>query len=412
MTEKFLETLATRLHSAHVVVHAPSWYADLTVPPASANASEGISSLTHRVLWNMARERDTPQFVNRMRLVHGGPIVPFRVLFCPLQAQGKTIGLVAAFRTQAQPEFVAADGTTLGEAVPELQELLAARVEVQTGLLRRPVFEMEVAQRLRAAESACVVYADLDQMHVVNELAGFAAGDVVLRDIGRLWQAQLLPAGSIATHLSGDRYAAVLFNHTLNQARTWADQAREAIEGLSLKSAQTPVTASLGVVPLTAGGSFQHALAAAETACRVAKERGRNRVEIYEASDGTMIRRHEEVRESRVMVDALEENRFVLHAQPIFALSAPSLPSHFEVLLRIKERNGKLVSVGEHMRAADRYQLLERRTLAAAGNAGEVEGRQLVMSQAKGLADDSLPAISHDCVADGSRDREAQARMA
>ena len=64
-----------------------------------------------------------------------------------------------------------------------------------------------------------MVYADLDQMHAINEIAGFSAGDEVLSDIGRLWQSRLLPAGSIATHLSGDRYAAVLFNHTLNQAR-------------------------------------------------------------------------------------------------------------------------------------------------------------------------------------------------
>ncbi len=360
MTDSLLNSLLARLQCTHVVVHAPSWFADLVVPPAAEDAAEGIDSLTRQLLWSMARENDTPQILNRMRLKHGGPVLPYRVLFCPLVGGGKTIGLVAAIRLQAQPEFVPADIGILSAAVPDLQDLLGGRVEENTGLLRRPVFELEVAQRLDVAEPACVVYADLDQMHAINEIAGFSVGDEVLSDIGRLWQSRLLPAGSIATHLSGDRYAAVLFSHTLNQARNWAERVREAIAALSYKSAHTRVTASLGVVSLNNADSFQHALAAAETACRMAKERGRNRVEIYEIADATMIRRHAEVRESRVMSDALEDNRFVLYAQPIVALAAPTRPSHFEVLLRIRDQDGRLISVGEYMRAADRYQLLER----------------------------------------------------
>ncbi len=360
MTDILLSSLVSRLQCTHVVVHAPSWFVDLVVPPPKDGAAEGIESLTRHLLWNMAREKSTPQILNRMRLKHGSPVIPYRILFCPLLDAGDAIGLVAVIRSQAQPEFVPADIEVLQEAVPGLQERLGGRVEEHTGLLRRPIFELEVAQRINADEPACVVYGDLDQMHAINEIAGFAAGDEVLRDIGRLWQSRLLPTGSIATHLSGDRYAAVLFNHTMNQARTWAERAREAIETLKFRMTQTRATASLGVVSLNDAGSFQRALAAAETACRVAKERGRNRVEIYEIADATMIRRHEEVRESRVMSDALDDNRFVLHAQPIVALARPGQCSHFEVLLRIKDQDGRLVSVGEYMRAADRYQLLER----------------------------------------------------
>jgi Amt family ammonium transporter len=360
MTDVLLSALASRLQCTHVVVHAPSWFVDVVVPPPADSAAEAIDSLTRHVLWSMAREKGTPQILNRMRLKHGGPVIPYRILFCPLMDGADAIGLVAVIRSQTQPEFLPADIEVLNETVPGLQARLGGRVEQHTGLLRRPVFELEVAQRINPDEPACVVYGDLDQMHAINEIAGFAAGDEVLRDIGRLWQSRLLPTGSVATHLSGDRYAAVLFNHTMNQARSWAERAREAIESLKFRAAQTHVTASLGVVSLNDAGSFQRALAAAETACRVAKERGRNRVEIYEIADATMIRRHEEVRESRVMSDALDDNRFVLHAQPIVKLATPGQCSHFEVLLRIKDQDGRLISVGEYMRAADRYQLLER----------------------------------------------------
>jgi len=78
-----------------------------------------------------------------------------------------------------------------------------------------------------------VVYADLDHMHAFNEVAGLLAGDAILREIARLWQARLLPEGCIASHLGGDRFVAVLFGHTINQARTWGDRVRKALAALS-----------------------------------------------------------------------------------------------------------------------------------------------------------------------------------
>ena len=130
MTDALLNSLLISLQCTHIVVHAPSWFANLLVPPAAEGAAEGIDSLTRQLLWSMARENDTPQVLNRMRLRHGGPILPYRVLFCPLVDGGKTIGLVAAIRLQAQPEFVPADMANLIAAVPGLQDLLCG--------LRRP----------------------------------------------------------------------------------------------------------------------------------------------------------------------------------------------------------------------------------------------------------------------------------
>ena len=93
--------------------------------------------------------------------------------------------------------------------------------------------DLEVAQRLRDGEPACVVYADLDHMHAENEVAGLPAGDAILLEIARLWQARLLPEGCVASHLGGDRFVAVLFGHTVNQARTWGDRVRKALTALT-----------------------------------------------------------------------------------------------------------------------------------------------------------------------------------
>lgn len=224
----------------------------------------------------------------------------------------------------------------------------------------RPAFEAEVSYRGRNINSACVVYANLDQVHAVNEISGFAAGDRIIREVGRFWQSQLTPTGSIATHLSGDRFAAVLFEHDLNQGRFWAEQTREGIDKLDSGRVPAHVTASFGVAEVTDVDAFQHALAAAETACRVAKERGRNRVELYLIGDHTVIRRHEEVHESREILEALDTNSFTLFAQPIHTFADKSAPRHYEILLRVQRLNSEVVSIAGFLDAAERYQLLER----------------------------------------------------
>jgi diguanylate cyclase (GGDEF)-like protein len=244
--------------------------------------------------------------------------------------------------------------------VPRLLDLLSRGGDGQSGLLRRPNLAAEVALRSKGHEVISVVYADLDRLHAINELAGFTAGDEVIRAVGRLWQPPLLPAGSVANRLSGDRYAAVLFNHSLEQARDWAERAREAIERLEIRGRRSRITASFGVATLRRTGEFEHALAAAETACRAAKDRGRNRVETYESGDVSMMRRHDEVHESRIVIDALDSNRFALHAQPVVALAEPTTPRHYEILLRLQGLDGAFKSIGDYLKAAEHYQLLER----------------------------------------------------
>jgi diguanylate cyclase (GGDEF)-like protein len=359
-TDRFLQSLATELESTSVVLHAPSLFADSVAPEPAATEFSRISALTRHVLWPMAQQSGEAQTLNRARVRRGAPVLPYRILMSPLLVDQQPLGIVAALRTHAQPSFVPADAARLAAAVPRLLALLSSGDAGQSGLLRRPSLATEIALRARGHEVVSVVYADLDQLHAINELAGFTAGDEVLRAVGRLWQPPLLPEGSVASRLSGDRYAAVLFNHSLEQARDCAERARQAIERLEIRGRRSRITASFGVATLARASEFEHALAAAETACRAAKDRGRNRVEVYESGDVSMMRRHEEVHESRIVIDALDSDRFALHAQPVVRLAAPAMPCHYEILLRLQGLDGAFKSIGEYLKAAERYQLLER----------------------------------------------------
>ena len=360
-TDTLIESLGVELGCDHFIVYAPQVFAERILPPAKEDAdARAIDALVRPFLCPLMREGNAPRIFNRVRLKRDGPVLPYRIAVTPLAAADPGAGFLAALRTQEREPFADADLGILAAAAPKLWRSLQGRIDAGTGLLSWPAFEAEMSQQTRPRANTSVVYANLDQMHAVNDMFGFGAGDEVIRRVGRLWHAQLPAHSAVATHLSGDRFAVVLFDHTLNQARNWCEQAREAIATLALEGMQSGITASFGIVAAPAAQPFQHALAAAETACRVAKDRGRNRVEIYDSGDHTMIRRHEAVRESRALVDALEGDRLALHAQSIVALAPQARPYHYEILVRVQDVDGEYISIGGFLDAAERYQVLER----------------------------------------------------
>ncbi len=344
-----------------MLTFAPRLFVERVQPPPTEEADlRMVDALLRQFLWPLMRDGAAARVLNRVRMKRDGAVLPYRILVTPLVAAEPGAGFLAALRTQEQEPYADADLAILAAAAPKLWRGLQTRLDAGTGLLSWPAFEAELAANIRPRANTSVVYANLDQMHAINDMLGFGAGDEVIRRVGRLWHEQLPPQDAVATHLSGDRFAAVLFDHTLNQARSWCEQAREAIAALCFDDMQPGIKASFGVVAVPTGHPVQHALAAAETACRVAKDRGRNRVEIYDIGDHTMIRRHEAVRESRALIEALEGDRLALHAQSIVALAPQARPYHYEILVRIQDIDGEFVSIAGFLDAAERYQVLER----------------------------------------------------
>jgi EAL domain-containing protein (putative c-di-GMP-specific phosphodiesterase class I) len=138
------------------------------------------------------------------------------------------------------------------------------------------------------------------------------------------------------------------------------------VEKLSVVHLGGPVEAtfqasvSIGVAALTGQRiELAHALAIAETACKAAKDRGRNRVEVYQASDQSLIRRYEDVNIAPSLRAALSEGRVRMDAQLIAPLpEGGGARPHFELLLRMIDDNGEIVGPSRFLSAAKRYQLM------------------------------------------------------
>lgn len=278
----------------------------------------------------------------------------FRVL--RQRGGGERLVLVSTTTHSHGRIYILRDVATDGGAVPGRDAL--------TGLPDRQFLEQRLAELLaaRAPGARQVLYLDLDQFKVVNDLCGHRAGDRLLQQLTGLWQAQL-EHGEILARLGGDEFCAVLSRGGLEDARTVGERLIEQAQDLRFEwSGQVfRIGASAGLVDLTVADSADTVLAAADSACWAAKENGRNRVHAFASDDGELSLRHAQMAWISRISRAIDESRLVLHQQRIEALDprAPTAP-HAEILVRMLDDDGMLIAPNEFIPAAERYNLMPR----------------------------------------------------
>ncbi len=362
--QTLLDAFAERCECDVALLHVPARRLDRasTRYPIAGHDLELLTALATRHLQRVAETQQRTLIINKVREAGVGGLVPFRILCVPLQRRGAVIGIAVAFNRAVSRPFDSRDGRMLERLGPRLLEIIDVRFDEATGLLTRHAFEEQAALLLARdpRHPRCIVYADVDQLHGVNELFGFAAGDEVLRAIGDAWRAQALPNGSVAARVAGDRFITLLNGCTLAEGQRWAEAARGAIAAVAPPARCTGLTlsASFGVVALEPGVTLEHARAAAESAAKTAKDRGRNRVETFAAADASVVQRHEELRVYRDLVSAFEQDRFQLYAQPLVPLWDPSRQERYEILVRLIDDKGQPVAPDRFLAAAGRFQLL------------------------------------------------------
>jgi diguanylate cyclase (GGDEF)-like protein len=313
----------------------------------------------HRHLLSMAKARRQAVIVNNMSLQPG---VTHRVLAAPiLRADGTSAGALALFRAEVAPEFTPHHARLTELLARRIASIIAHSYDSLTGLLTRPAFEQRVRRSLEENASLAVssaLYIDINRLHLINENCGMHVGDRVIAQLGELIRTRV-PPGALAGRISGDRFA-ILLPSAAPGAMQFAEALRTGAEecGRSLGDGKVQVSISIGIASLEARlGDFVHVFAAAETACKVANDRGRNRVEAYREADQTIVRRYNDIGLISDLRAAVAEGRLQLNAQTIVPLQGQG-PAHFEILLRMIDEKGAVVGPDHFMSAALRYQLM------------------------------------------------------
>jgi len=247
----------------------------------------------------------------------------------------------------------------------DLQIARQATHDALTGLLNRQAFDGHLQRALDEAKAVgnthVLGYMDLDQFKIVNDTCGHQAGDELLRRVTALLQDTLRDTDVLA-RLGGDEFGLLLPRSSLQEAERRLAELHRALQGFRFtwRDKTFPVAASLGVVPITRDfKAIAQLLSAADHACYVAKEKGRNRIQVYQEDDATFVRRHGEMNWVVRIQQTLEQNRFRLFSQHIQPLS-PHVPRglYFEVLLRMVEDDGRIHLPSDFIHAAERYGLM------------------------------------------------------
>ncbi len=232
-----------------------------------------------------------------------------------------------------------------------------------TQLANRREFErrlLDLVQRARREGSEhALCYLDLDQFKLVNDTCGHAAGDNLLRHLGYLLRGKVRKNDTLA-RLGGDEFGVLLVDCPFERAVTIAQDLLQSIKEFRFvwEDKTFEIGASIGIIPVTAEApSAEELLSKVDAACFLAKDKGRNRLQVYAPDDTELTRRHGEMYWVSRINTALKEERLVLDYQPIVALDGIET-KRGEVLVRMLDESGNRVAPMDFIPAAERYDLM------------------------------------------------------
>jgi diguanylate cyclase (GGDEF)-like protein/PAS domain S-box-containing protein len=259
-------------------------------------------------------------------------------------------------------------------AAHELSQQLSydASHDALTGLANRREFELRLQRALEMTQATgaahAVLFMDLDRFKTVNDTCGHVAGDELLRQLGEVLQHRVR-AADVVSRLGGDEFAVLLHNCVRHDALQIAQQLLDAVEQFEFIWGHHKFTLGVSIGLVAIDSQFKRigqVLNAADSACYQAKDAGRNRVAVFNEDALPLQPRHGEMDWISRAKRALIENRLFLEAQPIVPLGtepgpdgAPRLP-HYELFVRMRDENGRVVPPGAFLPAVERYNLSVR----------------------------------------------------
>ena len=316
----------------------------------------------HLMAWMQLQQRTI--VVNHISKVASDVAAPYKILACPVRHPSERVmGVLALFNPPSAHDFDSHQTRIAELLAKKAMIIIQAQYDSSTGLMTRHAFERQAASLLASAgtsDTYCILYLDIDRLHVINETFGMHVGDDVIARVADC-VAKSLPDSALSARISGDRLAALIPNTDMESAAAIAELIRASAAGISPRAGHGSfeVSVCVGVAPIgRSENALAHALATAEIACKAAKDRGRNRVEVFQDSDQSIIRRHTDILVIGKLRDALGNDSFRLDAQPILPLRGNYGRPRFELLIRMLGERGEIIPPGKFLSSAERYQLM------------------------------------------------------
>ena len=232
-----------------------------------------------------------------------------------------------------------------------------------TSLPNRRILEdhlTRLVEKAKRGQAGALLMLDLDSFKGINDELGHLLADQYLIQIARVLEG-VMRAGDVVTRFGGDEFAILLEDVTPAAATATAERVRAAVSSYHFshgdKSYDT--TVSIGIAEISPESGVHGVMVMADTALLIAKDEGKNRVVLYEPGCQTFSKLTDCSRWATRIKEALRDNRFVLYFQPVVRL-ANEKPEHFEALVRMRDREGKIIAPGAFIDAAEQFGLMPR----------------------------------------------------
>ena len=264
--------------------------------------------------------------------------------------------LVSATLARSRIEGVLQDTTEKHKATEQLQFM--ANNDPLTKVFNRRGIEQEfalAANGLAAGRPMALAYVDLDRFKLINDLFGHAAGDEVLKQVCER-MATMLAGGQQIGRVGGDEFVILM-------PETAIPLASIICRGIVDRLGSTPyrvgdkafhVRGSVGLIEVTPGIAMKDAVSTADRACREAKLGAGEGLVVYERGAEAFRQRATELDMVARLSGPNATDCLLLEMQPIMSLTQPRESLNFEVLLRMREADGRVVPAGAVIAAAEK----------------------------------------------------------
>ncbi|MBE9527365.1 MAG: EAL domain-containing protein, partial [Proteobacteria bacterium] len=233
--------------------------------------------------------------------------------------------------------------------------------DLLTGLINRQEFELRLDRVISASKrdltEHAVCFLDLDKFKIVNDTCGHVAGDELLRQLGALMQNNTRQRDTLA-RLGGDEFGLLMEHCSIEKAYSACEQIITLLEDFRFHWEDHIFTlgASIGLAVIDLHiKDGEEVLRNADSACYIAKNLGRNQVQVHTDDNARLQQRKGEIQWSKIIEEALEDNSFLLYVQEIKSLKYPDKAVDYEVLLRLEMPDQSIVPPGAFLSAAERY---------------------------------------------------------
>jgi diguanylate cyclase (GGDEF)-like protein/PAS domain S-box-containing protein len=235
-----------------------------------------------------------------------------------------------------------------------------------TGFLNRSAFERKfenlVTEDNGARPQHVLAYLDIDQFRTVNETCGSSAGDLLLKQISSLIKKQVRQS-DIVSRLSADEFGIIMPFFDMEPALQTIQKIIIEIQhsGFTWNDHEYRVTASIGVMPFgRMSDEYADFYSKVTTACFLAKKNGGNQYHYIDENDEKVMAQQVSMEWVSNIMEGLTDDRFCLYVQPIVSIDGTDDYDHYEVLIRYRSPDGKIISPGDFLPSAERYNLIER----------------------------------------------------